>query len=125
MFEIVNDVEAYPRRFPWCTGARVLEPGAERTLARLSVRLAGMPLDMVTRNTLAPPSRIELDLVEGPFRAFRGVWRFEPLGSDGCKVVLELDFDFLGRFAGSVLARGFQRLADNLVDDFVRAAARP
>lgn len=122
LFEIVNDVESYPRRFAWCTGAKVLQTGERESVARLAVRLAGLPLELITRNALDPPHRIELGLVDGPFTAFRGVWRFDALGESGCKVVLSLEFEFLGALAGGALARGFHRLADNLVNDFVRAA---
>ncbi len=122
MFEIVNDVEAYPRRFNWCVAAQVEPIDASTLKARLTLRFAGMNLSFTTRNRVVPDSRIELALVEGPFTDLSGAWQFRPLGEEGCKVSLDLDFEMAGKWVGSAMALGFQSLADKLVDDFVRAA---
>ena len=124
MFELVNDVASYRRRFPWCEGSEVLEQSPEHMLARLDVRVAGLRTSFTTRNTLTPPTRIQLQLVEGPFREFKGLWTFHTLTEDACKVMLSMDFDVAGKLIGSALAVGFQGLADRMVDDFCREADR-
>ena len=30
MFDLVNDIAAYPRRFDWCSAAELIEAGADR-----------------------------------------------------------------------------------------------
>lgn len=124
MYGLVNDVAAYPRRFAWCDGSEVLEQSDSHMLARLDLRLGGLHTSFSTRNTLAPPNRIELHLVEGSFRKFSGVWTFHSLAEDACKVGLTLDFEMLGKLMGSALALGFKGLADQMVDDFCREADR-
>jgi ribosome-associated toxin RatA of RatAB toxin-antitoxin module len=122
MFDLVNDVEAYPTRFAWCTAARVLERDGDATLtARLDLRFAGFTQSFTTRNTLDRPRHLNVALVEGPLSSLDGDWRFEPLGADGCKIVLALDFDYTGLFAGP-LRLGFQSLANRMVDDFCAVA---
>jgi len=125
MFDLVNDVEAYPRRFPWCAAARVLERGNEALVARLELRFAGITQGFTTRNTLERPHRLRMQLVEGPLRALEGEWTFEPLGDEGCRIALALDFDYSGRLAGAALRLGSQGLANRMVDDFCAAAAKP
>ncbi len=122
MFALVNDVAAYPRRFEWCEAAQVLEQDAATQVARLDVRMGGLRTAFTTRNRLYPAERIEMALVDGPFRALSGTWRFTPLGEAGSKVELLMDFEVAGKLVGSALALGFQRLADRMVGDFVRAA---
>ncbi len=122
LYALVNDVAAYPRRFDWCTGGTVLEQSESQMLARLDLRVAGMPASFTTRNTLTPVERIELALVDGPFQRFGGVWTFDALGENGCRVGLRLDFEMAGKLLGSALALGFTGLADRLVDDFCRVA---
>ncbi len=124
MFDLVNDVEAYPRRFSWCSAAQVLdrEPGA--LVAKLELRIAGMNQDFTTRNTLDPPQRIAMQLAAGPFRQLHGAWEFMALGDDGCKVSLALDFDYAGRMMAPVMRAGFEKLADRMVDEFCREASR-
>jgi ribosome-associated toxin RatA of RatAB toxin-antitoxin module len=124
MFGLVNDVASYPRRFSWCEGARVIEQSDDLMLARLDLRVAGLGISFTTRNALTPPTRIELQLVDGPFSAFKGVWIFHSLAEDACKVSLNLDFEVANKLIGSALAIGFQGLADRMVDDFCREADR-
>ncbi len=124
MYGLVNDVAAYPRRFGWCESSMVVEQSDNHMLARLDLRLGALRTSFTTRNALSPPNRIELTLVEGPFRKFGGVWIFHSLAEDACKVSLSLDFEMAGKLVGSALALGFQGLADRMVDDFCREADR-
>ncbi|WP_440221613.1 type II toxin-antitoxin system RatA family toxin [Dokdonella sp. MW10] len=122
MFDLVNDVEAYPRRFGWCSAARVLERDGDTLVARLDLRMAGITQAFTTRNTVTRPERIHLAFVDGPFRSLEGEWTFLGFGDEGCKVALALDFDYAGTFTAPALRMGFRSLADRMVDDFCTAA---
>jgi len=124
MFELVNDVEAYPARFQWCSAARVTERTDDGLTARLEVRIGAMTQAFTTRNTLDPPSRIAMQLVEGPFRSLSGAWTFVALGDSGCKIGLDLDFEYSGRLMAPIMRVGFEKLADRMVDEFCREALR-
>jgi ribosome-associated toxin RatA of RatAB toxin-antitoxin module len=123
MYDLVNDVEAYPRRFAWCAGASVSDRSDSELTARLELRLGGMVQAFTTRNRLDPPRRIALQLVDGPFRSLSGSWDFTALGESGCKVALALDFEYAGLMA-PLMRAGFQKLADRMVDEFCREALR-
>jgi ribosome-associated toxin RatA of RatAB toxin-antitoxin module len=131
MFDLVNDVAAYPSRFSWCAGAKVVAREGESALvARLDLRFAGFTQSFTTRNTGERPERLHMHLVEGPLKSLEGEFTFTPLGAcdapsappSGCKIALALDFEYSGVLAGAALRLGFQGLAGRLVDDFVRAA---
>lgn len=122
MFSLVDGVEAYPKHFPWCSSASVIERDGNVLVARLDLHFAGLRHHFTTRNTAERPQRIDIRLVDGPLRSLDGLWSFTPLGEAGCKVALALDFDYAGRFGGSVLKLGFQGLANRMVDDFCRVA---
>jgi len=124
MFDLVNDVQAYPKRFSWSAGAQILASDEQSLTARLELRMVGLTQAFTTRNILERPERITMNLVEGPFRQLTGIWTFTALGTQGCKVALSLDFEFSGRLLGSALRLGFQGIADRLVDDFCSEAAR-
>ena len=124
MYELVNDVEAYPTRFQWCTAARVFERADDALTAHLEVRVGGMTQAFTTRNTLEPPRRIAMQLAEGPFRSLAGTWTFTALGDSGCKIALALDFEYSGRLMAPVMRVGFEKLADRMVDEFCREAVR-
>jgi ribosome-associated toxin RatA of RatAB toxin-antitoxin module len=124
MFALVNDVEAYPRRFKWCVSAQVSDQSDTALTARMEMRVGGMTQEFTTRNTLIPPQSIAMQLVDGPFRTLSGTWTFTALGDAGCKVALALDFEYAGRLMAPIMRLGFEKLADRLVDEFCSEAMR-
>lgn len=124
MFALVNDVAAYPRRFSWCSEAQVLESSDTQLVARLDLGLGALKTWFTTRNTFSAPHHIDLALVDGPFRKLSGRWEFHALDESACKISLSLSFEPAMRLLGPAMAIGFQKLADRMVDDFIRAADR-
>ena len=124
MFELVNDVAAYPRRFDWCEAAEVVHADDSRVVARLDLGLGGFHTWFTTENTLSPPHHIDMQLRDGPFRRLDGRWQFHALDECACKVSLLLDFEPQNLLLTPALSLGMQALADRMVDDFVRVADR-
>lgn len=124
MFDLVNDVPAYPRRFDWCKQAQVKETSDKHMVARLDLGLGALSTWFTTRNTLDRPHRIDMQLVDGPFRKLHGQWDFHALDESACKVTLTLEFEPGSRLLLPAMTLGFQALADRMVDDFVRVADR-
>jgi ribosome-associated toxin RatA of RatAB toxin-antitoxin module len=65
---------------------------------------------------------IEIRLVEGPFKRLQGFWRFDPLGDSGCKVSLDIEFEFASRMLSLVVGPVFNQIANSLVDSFQKRA---
>lgn len=121
MFELVNDIEAYPSFMDDCVGAQVLRRGEDWVEARLELQKAGISQSFVTRNRLDPPHAMTLSLVEGPFSRLEGVWRFEPEG-EGCRVSLSLEFAMQNRLLGMAVGKFFESTASQQVDALCRRA---
>ncbi len=124
MFDIVNDVRAYPEYLPWCRSSEILEESDDFMVARLDIAKGGLHQSFSTRNELKPPERIRIFLEEGPFTALEGDWRFLALGDDGCRVDMKLSFSMDGRLMKAVLGKVFSAAADTLVDAFCERAHR-
>jgi ribosome-associated toxin RatA of RatAB toxin-antitoxin module len=122
MFDLVNDISAYPRRFGWCEDARVLETGKDRVVAKLELGLGGFRTWFTTENTLSPPHHIEMQLRDGPFKRLHGRWQFHALDENACKVSLSLEFEPQRSLMLPLMSLGMRGLADRMVDDFVRVA---
>ncbi len=122
MFDLVNDVAAYPRRFTWCDASEVIAQDETSMIARLDVRAAGLRISFTTRNSMTRPTRIVLALEDGPFSEFGGSWTFQTLAEDACKVSLSLEFEVASKLIGGAMVIGFQGLADRMVDDFCDVA---
>lgn len=124
MFHLVNDIEQYPEFVPHCRSARILHRSEELVLARIDLAKGALHKSFTTRNRLETPSRIHLELVEGPFRFLRGLWVFEELGDQRSKVALDLEFEFSSRLISLAVGPIFHHLANSLVDAFVHRAAQ-
>jgi ribosome-associated toxin RatA of RatAB toxin-antitoxin module len=122
MFNIVNDVVAYPEFLPWCAATDLIYENEEEMQATLHLAKAGLKYSFTTHNRLLRPNRIDLELVEGPFSRLSGVWTFEPLSEEACKVSLNLGFEFSGKLTGLAMGKVFNQVATSLVDAFVQRA---
>lgn len=116
MFDLINDIEAYPQFMDGCTGARILARGDDWVEARLELSKAGVSQSFVTRNQLQPPLSMTLNLVDGPFKYLRGEWRFSPLGDNACKVSFTLEFELQNRLLGLAVGKLFEAVSNRQVD---------
>lgn len=124
MFDIVNDVPAYPEFLPWCHSSEVLSQDEQGIVARLQLAKSGLKHSFTTRNIISVPGSIEMELVEGPFSKLSGRWTFVQLGEDGCRITMDLQFDFNSRLFNLTLAGVFEIAADKMVDAFCERADR-
>lgn len=122
MYRLVEAVPAYPQFLSWCTATRVHEQSEEIQEASLTVVVAGIRQHFTTMNTLRLGERVEMKLLEGPFKKLQGQWCFVQLGQDGCKISLELDFEMNAGPVASMFGKGFGKIADRLVEDFCKRA---
>ena len=119
---MVNDVALYQDYLPSCSRSEVIESSPELMVARLTLTRAGVSQQFTTRNKLAAPQRIDLQLVEGPFTTLNGYWLFSQLGEDGCKTEMNLKFDFNSRMLNATFGKVFEQVADSLVEAFCERA---
>lgn len=122
MFDVVNDVALYQDYLPSCSRSEVIESSPELMVASLTLTRAGVSQQFTTRNKLAAPQRIDLQLVEGPFTTLNGYWLFSQLGEDGCKTEMNLKFDFNSRMLNATFGKVFEQVADSLVEAFCERA---
>jgi len=122
MFALVDDINAYPEFLPWCKNARELSRTEDEVYAMLELSKGGVEKSFTTCNRNQKNKMIEMRLVEGPFKQLEGFWRFEALGEEGCKVSLDLEFEFASRVLGMMVGPVFSQIANSLVDSFQQRA---
>ncbi len=122
MFDLVNDIEQYPRFLHWCRGARIDLMQGNTVEATLDIGVLGFHQSFRTRNTLQRPERIGIDLVSGPFRRLRGEWRFVAVPDEGSDISLALAFEVTSSPFGLVFTRVFEELAGSQMTAFVDRA---
>jgi ribosome-associated toxin RatA of RatAB toxin-antitoxin module len=125
MFDLVTDVEAYPRFLPWCDSSSVLSRDAQGMQAQVGIAFGGIRQSFTTRNEHTPGRQVDVRLVDGPFSMLEGHWRFTPVGEAvamACKVELQLDYAFRSAALATLVGPVFDKIAGSLVDAFVKRA---
>ncbi|MBK5964423.1 ubiquinone-binding protein [Thiocystis minor] len=122
MFDLVYDVGSYPRFLPWCQSTQVISETEDRICGRIEVARMGIHQTFSTCNRFERDRRMDIDLLDGPFRKLVGGWNFIPLREDASKVELELDFEFSGRLIDKAFGAVFSQIANSLVDAFCKRA---
>lgn len=123
MFDLVNDVEAYPDFLPWCKGSRIISKNEDVVCASLDIAKGGIHHEFSTRNSLDHGSSIRIELIDGPFRHLEGHWQFMPIGdNEGCRVQLDMDFEFSTRLLDLALGPVFTQISGSLVEAFCKRA---
>jgi len=122
MFDLVNDIPAYPQFLPWCKSATILSRDQDSLVATIVMGSAGLEKSFTTKNSLQPYRLIEMQLVEGPFSHLRGCWQFLELGEEGCKISLDMEFEISNKLLRVSLEPVFMKITHSLIDAFVRRA---
>lgn len=122
MFDIVNGVAAYPDFLPWCGGAEVLSETEIEMNASVTIAKAGIKQTFQTRNHLVSGERIEMHLVEGPFKHLKGEWHFKPLDENACKIAFEVEFEVSSGLLNAAIGPIFEQIASTLVESFCTRA---
>ena len=122
MFVLIDDVEAYPEFLPWCNDAEVRNRTDDVVDATLELHKGSLSNHFTTRNTRREFETIELELIGGPFRHLQGGWQFTEIGEEGCKVALELEFEFENKLIDMMFGAFFEDTCNSLVDAFTKRA---
>jgi ribosome-associated toxin RatA of RatAB toxin-antitoxin module len=122
MFALVDDVERYPEFLPWCGGGTVSERTELVTVATILIDYRGIKHAFTTRNTKQGIEVMEIRLVEGPFKNLDGVWHFQALAENACKISLALDYGFASTVLEKAVGPVFGMIATTMIERFVERA---
>ncbi len=122
MYDLVNDVEAYPEFLSWCSGVEIIDKSLLTQSASISISVAAINQRFTTRNTMLPGRQIDMTLVNGPFSNLDGSWKFKALGDAGCKVLLNIQFEFSSHLISKTLGPIFSGICGSLVEEFCKRA---
>ena len=122
MFDLVDDIEAYPHFLPWCKSTTVFTREGNDVQAAIEMSKAGINKSFTTRNIAKAKSLIEMRLVEGPFKNLQGYWRFEALNVSACKISLDVEFEFSSSVLRLSVGPVFSQICNSLVNAFVNRA---
>lgn len=127
MYDLVADVESYPKFLPWNAAARIRSrqpiPGGEVMEADLVISFKVFRERFGSRVTLWPGRhKIDTEYIDGPFRHMRSTWAFRDV-ADGCEVDFFVDFEFRNAILQGIIGVVFNEAMHRIVRAFERRAA--
>lgn len=128
MYELVADVESYPKFLPWTAAARIRQTHTESNrvvvLADLVISFKVFRERFGSRVTLYPAERrIETEYLDGPFEKMVSNWAFEQTDDGGCDVSFFVDFAFRNKLLQTTATIFFNDAMQRVVRAFERRAA--
>jgi ribosome-associated toxin RatA of RatAB toxin-antitoxin module len=124
MYELVNDIKAYPRYLPMISAVRMHSQTASALRATLTLSKGALNLSFTTDNIMKDSQEIRMNLVDGPFRKLKAVWTFEPVHGDGCEATFKVDFEFKNGLMAMAFGPLFRELTESLVEAFCQQAVK-
>tara|TARA_Y100000589_G_scaffold231005_1_gene218410 strand:+ start:716 stop:1153 length:438 start_codon:yes stop_codon:yes gene_type:complete len=122
LYQLVADVENYPKFLPWCNSVLVIEKTPTVIIAELDCDLRGIPIEFTTRNKNTCPESIEISLIKGPFKTLNAIWTFKALGEKKCKVEFRISWQMANFILEKTTGVIFNQLSQKIFDSFVRKA---
>ncbi len=122
MFALVDAVEDYQQFLPWCSDSGRQQISEDKVIASVTISKGALRKTFSTRNLLQRDKMIEMSLVDGPFKHLHGFWRFDPIGERGCKISLDLEFQFTNKLVEFAVGSVFTTVAGEMVRAFQKRA---
>ncbi|MDG6882343.1 Ribosome association toxin RatA [Phocoenobacter uteri] len=122
MYALVNDYESYPQFLSGCVGAKTLTTAENELEAELHIQKLGISQRFSTHNKMIPNQKIEMQLLNGPFKNLQGAWTFTPFDEQSCKIALHLEFEFSNPMIAMVFGKIFNELTQKMINSFKKRA---
>ncbi len=123
LFDLVADVENYPKFLPWCTACRIKKRESDVIWADLVVGFKMLRERFTSKVTLDRPNRIDVEYLEGPFRYLNNHWTFTALPDGGTEIGFYIDFEFRSKMLQTLIGAVFNEAVRRMVGAFVKRAS--
>jgi coenzyme Q-binding protein COQ10 len=122
LFDLVADIESYPKFIPWCEAARIWEREGDTVLADLVIRFKGVSGKYTSRVLLDEAEHeISVELAQGPFEHLYQGWKFSKVAG-GTKVDFDIDFALRSKFLEKIVDLMFYDACDKMMVAFSKRA---
>jgi coenzyme Q-binding protein COQ10 len=123
VFDLVADIESYPRFVPYYLDARIVHREADTWEVEQTLAFGGLSWSLATIAELDRPRDIRVHSRQFPLRQLDLRWRFEPQDS-GCRAELSVSVTWRGPGAGPLGRMGTGWAVERILAAFGEEARR-
>jgi len=122
IFNLINEVENYPRFLPWCTETEVTRESEGINVGKIFISKSFIKWDFSTKNIININKSINLSLIDGPFDELNGQWSFNPIDSNNTLVTLEINYKFKNSLIEISIEPIFTSIMNSILQSFINEA---
>lgn len=122
LYDLVADIESYPKFIPWCEAARVWEREGDIALADLIISFKGVNGKYTSRVFFDEEAmEISVELAQGPFKHLYQGWKFSKVAG-GTKVEFDIDFALRSKLLEKIVDLMFSDACERMMAAFTKRA---
>lgn len=122
MFDMVVDVDEYPKFLPWCVGARIFKREENTIHADLLIGYKVIREKFTSKVTFERPGSIEVTYLGGPLKHLHNHWHFHDNEDGSCTVDFAVEFAFVSTMFERMIGGVFDEIVKRMVGAFVDRA---
>ncbi len=124
MFDLVSDLESYPRFVPNCKAMEVRDDASGATLAKMTISFGPITQSYTSRVVADPQAMtITAQAIDGPFAYLDSKWTFEAEG-EGTRIRFDIDFKIANPLLAAAAEPAFAAKQNDIIDAFEDEADR-
>ena len=118
LFDLVLDIENYPKFLPWVRGMRIKERAENRIVADLVIGYKVYSERFRSNVTYETSKHIHVDYVQGPLQNLKNEWWFRETSEKTCEVEFFVQFSFKSKILQSFATQFFDKALKKMINAF-------
>jgi len=122
IFDLVNNVEEYPKFLPWCKNASVYNKLNGEFYSDITIGFNLINETFTSRVVFIRPKKIFSIATEGPFKQMVNQWNINFINNTSCEVVLKIQYEFSSIVMEKILGNIFETASKKMISAFENRA---
>ena len=118
LYDLVADIERYPKFLPWCRAARITKRDGDTLYADMVIGFKMFRERFSTKVTLDRPRRIDVHYLTGPMHHLDNHWKFVEQADGTCVIDFYVDFEFRSPLMRRLIGLLFNEAVRRMVGAF-------
>lgn len=123
LFDLIVDIESYPKFLPWCVGSRITKTEGEDLIwADLMIGYKMFREKFSSKVILEHPHSITVEYQSGPMSHLRNYWRLQEMPGGHTEIDFFVDFEFKSKIFQSLSVIFLNEIIKRMVAAFEERA---
>ena len=124
LFNIVLNIEEYPKYIPWCTSIEIIKKNPKNITAEMIVNYKFFSTQKFISKVVFDNKKlfIKTKYIEGPLKDLYTIWEFKKLKDNKSKIIFTIEFEFKNFLHQKIAEFFFPLIESKMIDSFLKRA---